>query len=512
MAQTATAVAAQFAIVGIDQVVESKTNPRKHFAKDALQDLTNSVREKGVLVPLLVRKVLGIAEDHFEIVAGARRYRAAKAAGVQEIPVLVRELDDEQALEVQVIENLQRADVHPLEEAEGYKQLLAKGKYEIETLADKVGKSTSYVYQRLKLAELDAPSKKAFLEDKITSGHAILIARLQPDQQKQALEYALDDYDKPSVRELSEWIQRDILLDLHSASFPKDKADLVAGVPACTDCPKRTGFAPALFPDVKKKDTCTDPTCFHKKAECFVMQSVAEAQVAGAPLVQLSANYSKPQAGALRADAWQEFEHKSAKCSSAEAAIVVEGRGLGKKLAICAEVRSSGDGSVDRYRSQQAAQEKKRRNELELRRRIMRAIAEKNVRPIAELKPKHWEILAGFVLDRMYHDAEVPFCNALGIPPKKASYGGKDFGGAIKDKLKDAPVPKLVRWLLLLAVSPDLGCATYSTSWSRGSLFRLAELEGVKVGDIEKRFKAELAAKKSAKGKKLQPSAKKKAA
>jgi len=534
MSSTGSAAAKQseFQTVTIEQLYESSTNPRRVFAKDALSDLTKSVAEKGVLVPLLVRLRLtgGVpatldGQFTYEILAGARRFRAAKGAGLETVPVIVRDLDDIQALEVQVIENLQRQDVHPLEEAEGYKQLLERGKYEIADLAAKVGKSESYVYQRLKLAELVPAAKKAFQEEAITAGHAILIARLQPDQQKDALGWATDEYEKPSVRELADMIQRDILLDLHSASFPKDQADLVKGVPACVDCPKRTGFAPALFPDVKKKDTCTDPACFHKKAESFVRLTVSEAQANEKPLVQLSSEWSKPPAGTLSHDAWQDYEHKSAKCPSAEEAIVMDGHSQGKTLSICRdknckihgrEVRESGDGSGDKYRNERLRNEKKRRNAMELRRRILRAIAEQSVQPIEKLTLQHWQILASFVLNRMAHDSELLFANAMGIEPKtmKHSYGGttKDFGAPIKARVFEGDAKKLVRWLLLIAVSPNLECANYSSSWPRESLDKLAKLEGVKVAPIEQKFKAELEAKKAKKPAKSQTSAKAKRA
>jgi ParB family chromosome partitioning protein len=523
---------AEFQTVPISQLEESRTNPRKHFAKDSLQDLTQSVKEKGILVPLLVRRVevpdtrpgtkYGNA---FEIIAGARRYRAAKAAGFTEIPILIRDLNDEQALEVQVIENLQRSDVHPLEEAQGYKQLLEKGKYEIADLAAKVGKSESYIYQRLKLAELVPAGEKAFLEETLSAGHAILIARLQPEQQKEALEYALDEYDKPSVRDLSEWIQREIFLDLHSAAFPKDSAELLPGVVACVNCPKRTGFTPALFTDIKKKDTCTDASCFHKKADVFVRLKIAEeSEKAGKLVLQLTSEYGKPkQAGALSHDLWQEYEAKGAKCPSAEQGVVLDGRNQGKTIAICRDkkckvharqVRESGGGAVDKYRDDQRKQEKKRRNEMELRRRILRAIAEKSVQPIEKLTLAHWQILAKYILNRMSHDSEVLFAGAMGIEPKttKHAYGGtsKDFGAPLKAKVLEGNAPKIARWLLLAAASPNLECGTYEKNWDRASLDGLAKLEGVKVADIEKQFKTALAAKAAKKTKptKVQTAAK----
>lgn len=112
----------EFQIVPIDNVVESSTNPRRRFSQQGMQDLTDSVRKHGVLVPLLVRPIDG----HFEIIAGARRFRAAKAAELEELPVRVKEIGDSEALELQILENLQREDIHPLEEAFGFKVLFER--------------------------------------------------------------------------------------------------------------------------------------------------------------------------------------------------------------------------------------------------------------------------------------------------------------------------------------------------------------------------------------------------
>lgn len=227
------------------EIAESKLNPRRDFAKDRLDELTESIRKVGVLQPVLVRprpKANGKAPV-YELVAGHRRLRAAAAAGLQEIPVTVRELTDEQVLEAMVIENLHRADLHPLEEAEGYRKLHEDFKHPVEDLAARVGKSVAYVYARLKLCELTKEAKKAFLEDRITAGHAILLARLAPKDQERALdpderalfekEYTLFDEGKgptvkaQSVRKFEEWIAKYVRFDVEKVDqmvFPETAA------------------------------------------------------------------------------------------------------------------------------------------------------------------------------------------------------------------------------------------------------------------------------------------------
>src|SRR5271154_2961558 len=167
-------------------LTESKTNPRRIFEDGALKELADSIRSQGVLSPLLVRP---LNERSFEIVAGARRYRAAQIAEVDSVPVRIVNLTDAQALEAQLIENLQRRDVHPLEEAQGFRALLnlEEPKYSVEQIAAKTGKSPAYVAQRIRLTELVVSVVEAFHAEEIGVGHALLLAKLQPDQQEKAL-------------------------------------------------------------------------------------------------------------------------------------------------------------------------------------------------------------------------------------------------------------------------------------------------------------------------------------
>jgi ParB/RepB/Spo0J family partition protein len=180
------------------------TNPRKRFDPDAMRELVESVKAHGVLQPVLVRpwnspQVLDrvrrlpkgalTADDgsFYELIAGERRWRAAQDAGLDEIPALVRALDDDQVLEIQVVENLQRQDLHPLEECEGYMRLRRAG-YDVARIAERVGRSVAYIYDRLRLANLTSHARRLFEEGKIQAGHAVLLARLTADQQTLAIE------------------------------------------------------------------------------------------------------------------------------------------------------------------------------------------------------------------------------------------------------------------------------------------------------------------------------------
>lgn len=207
----------------LGELFESPLNPRQYFAKEALAELTASITTHGVITPLLARP----AGKGFEIAAGHRRFRAAKAAGLTQVPVLVRAMTDQELLEILTIENLQREDVTPLEEATGYQQLIDKAGYDVKRIADRVGKSEKYIYDRIKLLGLGEAAKEALAKEKITPSHAILLARVEPEQQKAVLTDVLrhkDAADPVSVRELN----RQIEIQVRTRQRANDIADTMA--------------------------------------------------------------------------------------------------------------------------------------------------------------------------------------------------------------------------------------------------------------------------------------------
>ena len=158
-------------MVLLDLLEPSPFQPRRLFDESALADLVESIREKGVLQPLLVRPNPK-KEGGYEIIAGERRFRASKKAGLSQVPVIIKDFDDKTALEVALIENLQREDLNAVEEAEAYVRLLKEFQYTQEELARVVGKSRSYVANMMRLLELPAGVKKMLAEKQITVGHA----------------------------------------------------------------------------------------------------------------------------------------------------------------------------------------------------------------------------------------------------------------------------------------------------------------------------------------------------
>ena len=248
-------------VIPLGELIESPWNPRKRFDAEQLEDLADSLR-KGQLAPIIVRpvppKLPGSAIAKYEIGAGHRRYRAAPLAGLTSLLAIVRDLDDVAFLELLTIENKQREDIAPLDEAAGFKLLMEKAGYDVAKLAARIGLSTKYVYDRIKLLQLIPAAKKMLEDGVITAGHAILLARLTPTDQARAIgnvkdveggvldgdslllerdhaaddELPLHDRVKPvSVREFQKAIQRNIRARPEAVDpflFPESAAALEA--------------------------------------------------------------------------------------------------------------------------------------------------------------------------------------------------------------------------------------------------------------------------------------------
>jgi ParB family transcriptional regulator, chromosome partitioning protein len=162
----------------IELLHANPNNPRKHFADDDLEELARSIREKGVLQPLLARER---GDGEYEIVAGERRWRAAQQVGLHDVPVLIRNLSDGEALEIALIENIQRSDLNAIEEARAYTQLMNEFSYTQQQLADSVGKSRSHIANTLRLLTLPAMVRKYIEDGQLTAGHArALVATGEP--------------------------------------------------------------------------------------------------------------------------------------------------------------------------------------------------------------------------------------------------------------------------------------------------------------------------------------------
>lgn len=294
-------------------VVASLTNPRRHFDAEFIKGLAASIRDHGLAQPILVRPLPAsrLEETSYEplspqaawplptpsrkhvrptheIVAGEQRWRACELAGVRFIPALIRELTDQQVLELQLIENLKRRDLHPMEEAEGYERLRETMGLTADDIADRIDKGRSYVYNTLKLLDLVPDARAAFYEGKLTRSTAELVAKRPAGLQLQVLKdiTATDFHGEPmSYRKAKEHVDSNYMLKLGTAVFKITDETLVPDAGSCRVCPKRSGANPQLFDDVAHADTCTDPTCFNVKKEAHYTRIRIEAEARGQTVI-----------------------------------------------------------------------------------------------------------------------------------------------------------------------------------------------------------------------------------
>ena len=273
-----TAIADEFLMIERTSITPSPSNPRKTTDELALNELAASIEKVGVLEPILVRR----SAEQFEIIAGERRWLACGIANVDLVPAIVKDVSDEEVLEIQIIENLQRRDVHPLDESAGFQNLKDRLGWSDEEIGLRVGKSASYVAQRLKLRDLHETVAEAFARESLTLGHVLEIAKFPKDRQPELLELAVRKESRwidgnytffettVSVREFVSLINRKMLRRLSSAPFSISAADLRSDAMTCVRCPERTAAQGLLFGDTYDKDSCLNPACWSAKISAHV--------------------------------------------------------------------------------------------------------------------------------------------------------------------------------------------------------------------------------------------------
>lgn len=186
----------------INMVEPNREQPRKHFEEDALLELADSIKQFGVLQPLLVRK----RKDYYEIIAGERRWRAAKIAGVKEIPVIVKEYTEQEVVEISLIENIQRENLNPIEEAMAFKKLLTEFNLKQDEVAERVSKSRTAVTNSMRLLKLNEKVQQMIIDDMISTGHARALLAIDDQEQQYILATKIFD-EKLSVRETEKLIK-----------------------------------------------------------------------------------------------------------------------------------------------------------------------------------------------------------------------------------------------------------------------------------------------------------------
>ena len=200
-------------MVKINMVEPNREQPRKHFEEDSLLELADSIKQFGVLQPLLVRK----RDDYYEIIAGERRWRAAKLAGVKEVPVIIKEYTEQEVVEIALIENIQRENLNPIEEAMAFKKLLTEFKLKQDEVAERVSKSRTAVTNSMRLLKLNEKVQQMIIDDMISTGHARALLAIDDQEQQYNLANKIFD-EKLSVRETEKLIK-----DIKNPKKPKEK-------------------------------------------------------------------------------------------------------------------------------------------------------------------------------------------------------------------------------------------------------------------------------------------------
>jgi len=539
----------------LSRLVVSLWNARKTLDTASLAQLADSVRQHGVLVNLIVRKLDG--GGRFEIVAGHRRYEAAKLAGLVSVPCEIRDLPDDDAREIGLIDNLQREDLPPMEEAEAYGLLLDRPGATAETVAAAIGKSASYVGRRLQLLKSIGAVRDALRAGAIEVGHSLELARLEEKQQirhlswlscgfvyttaeedKEAEGHAFSDEDEdsetdPPIDGASQWrptfcsvaqlrkrIAETTLHVLSDAPFPL--ADEIAPI-ACTECPKRSGNATLLFDDCGQ-DTCTDRECFDQKAKLWIQIEIENARAQKRPLLKVADGYTSEK-GVLR-DYEVRILTTDAECPNGEDAIWIDGAKAGHRLRICREpkCKTHKDGrfqSSSPAHPKDAAKVKADRKDLlakvdrekQYRTALLKAIAAATI-PVAAAPDLNLELVT-WSIGRANSQHAGKLAEAFGWPEQLFGWRGRE---GIAAKLKAMNPGERLRVALLAVHSGELAVSEFNVDNKPEDLESLAKGIGVDLKKVRAGVSGKAAA-KSASGKNagktkaaLSPSARKRIA
>jgi ParB/RepB/Spo0J family partition protein len=337
--------------ISIERLQESPLNPRRRFHEASLAELGASIREHGILTPVLARPIywrenpnvaapdIHAPDTQFELAAGHRRLRAAAIAELAELPVLVRDMTDVQFIEILTIDNLQREDVHPLEEAQGFADLIKHAGYDVGRIAERIGRSHRYVYDRLRLLQLTDELQQIFFDGEITAGHAVLLARLSADDQKRALntlgavfthdagELPPEQEDAASERELQDWEEE---LELDDRRKPMSVRELQSWIDKHVRFDEAAPDVPDLFPET-----------------AAVLAPALEQEE---KIVKIThENYIQPEARAedertIGPRSWKraDGQFESATCDRSVVGVVAVGPGRGEAFRVCIDKKKCG--------------------------------------------------------------------------------------------------------------------------------------------------------------------------
>lgn len=534
---TQPAVAGEIFSIPVDSIFPSKTNPRGRPSPEGIEDLAADIARRGVQQPIVVRPTK--AKDNYEIIFGERRWTASRKAKKETVPCVIRDLSDKDAYEAQVIENLQREDLHPLAEAAAFKRLYLDAYKEtkhhdqaIELVAEKLGKKRApeFIARRLKLDDLDKEAKLAFQKGTLITGHADELARLRPEEQKAALQWLLKEDREiqtasgrkkanivPGVPELRLWIQQNVFLDLTKAPFDTKDPRLNPEMGACTTCRFRTGNQPALFGDVQKDETCTVPTCWTTKRNNSLIQ-IAEArakELGVKKVLKVGIGYASWNNSKVPVDVYIEYSSparivkKGDECKQTQPGVLTwiahpsdaQGHKHGDQVFVCPKATEC---PTHKNVDSRAAKKPKTFEQMadtrisnlrqetpqRVRAAMIAAVIQRAMKAEASLSRKHrakFDLMAGQMHSDLFFDRHRDLCKLLGVEPELDRHKNKDWRGT-SDKIFDGnPVALMVAMTLM----HNYHVGSYSRDGGN-PLPEFLRLYKIKAAAIEKHVKAEI--------------------
>lgn len=469
----------------VEKLKITDTNPRGTPNGAALRELCNSIERVGILNPLLVT-------PKGEILSGKRRYTAATTLKLKTVPVIVMDVTPEQAEEIALIDNLQRQDLSPMEEAEAYDRLLEK--YGVAEVAAKVGKAKSYVQRRHALTQLIPSAQKALAKGELSVGNAELLARLDDDLQKELMMTgALTE----STTEFKNTVSNSLAI-LANVGFDKKDAMLYQQAGSCVTCQKRTGSDTTLFADItKEEDRCTDTVCFWKKVELHEKRAVKEGAV------KITDQWGTPEKGTLSREEWH---RTTPQCKDTKKGVFDQNsRRPGEIITICTGKACLKGKTVDTSTGGviKKAEKSEKEKQAEFEQKVDRAYRRALLRELTEIfstqkqvGPYH-PIVMEWLRQQIRSDEVRLLAKVLELTPSGNEFDKweKPFDKWLKGTMENTPA------MLLLVIA--LNNTRYASSDPRNDyLLRLSKTAGIDVAGMRKEVRDEMLAPKTKEEKK----------
>lgn len=295
----------------INLIFPDHNNPRANYEEESCIELAKSIKQHGLLQPIMIRPMSGIEPLKYVVVYGHRRLWAVKFLKWETIPVQVKELTEDEAFEFQIIENLQRVDINPMDESDSFQKLVKKGMFNAEIIADKIGKSPKYVYDRLILQDVIPAMQSAVRVGKFTISHAKQLAKITPQDQGRLWVVIANkssaEIDPAYIRRL---INDTFKLKIGEAIFPTGDSQLKPAAGSCLACKKRSGARQLLFDDYQEDDVCFDSDCWKEKETAQIDRLIEKYKEEGKEVKLLSAGYSSKDSMLIEEPKWRFLVHE----------------------------------------------------------------------------------------------------------------------------------------------------------------------------------------------------------